>query len=208
MHTSQNSLLAKLSGGLSMAVLALAFSFGGSHAVRAEEPEVLAPALQEIVIAPIMKAVEVFEQRLTRLEATIGAFADSYMARRVVVQELCIADESGAQTCVTKGQLDAFLRSVAHADIGQISVAVTEATVTEATVMEAIAPPSAEPIGIAAPIDDVPAPAASVAVPADKLQGDPELEQTGSVPAEASGAALVWVPEVETTIAAEAPGCN
>jgi hypothetical protein len=45
--TRKNLLLARLSGSLSLAVLAAAFSFGGPSAVRAADEEVLTPALLE-----------------------------------------------------------------------------------------------------------------------------------------------------------------
>ena len=47
MTTTRNSLLAKLCGGCSAAMLAVALSFGGPAAVRAEAPDVLTLSLQE-----------------------------------------------------------------------------------------------------------------------------------------------------------------
>jgi hypothetical protein len=135
--TRNSSLLARFSGGLSLAVLAAAFSFGGPSALRAAEEEVLKPAVLELVVAPIMDAVEALEHRLTRLEASAGAWADSLMTRRVIVHEICLADESGAQTCVTKGQLDALIRDMARAEIGEPAETTTQAIIS----------PAAEPVG-------------------------------------------------------------
>jgi len=179
MTTTRNSLLAKISGGLSIAVLALAFSFGAPGAVRAQESEALTPAVQEMIVA----------------------FADSVMSQRLIVQQICIADENGAQTCIGKEKLDALLSSVSHAELAQPAVITTEA--------EAIEPEA--PIVAAAPTDILPPaeeiaslPAEPIAAPAaEDLQADPEVEQTGSVNPESPGAAQVSIPEVETIIAVE-----
>ena len=56
MKTSVTSALVRHSGALAIALLA--FSISGSHAVRAQDPEVSTPSLSEMVFAPIMKAVE------------------------------------------------------------------------------------------------------------------------------------------------------
>jgi hypothetical protein len=58
-------------------------------------PEV--SALSEMVFAPIMKAVEGIEQRLSNIEATWGLFKSSFSADYMVTRQLCISDESGAQ---------------------------------------------------------------------------------------------------------------
>ena len=151
--TRKNSLLARLSGGLSLAVLAAAFCFGGPTALRAADEEVLTPALQELVVAPIMKAVEGLEQRLMRLEASAGAWADSLMTRRAVVHEICLADDSGAQTCITKGQLDALIRNVARADVAEPADSTTQANIAPAA--EPVVAPAAEPVVVALPPDPI-----------------------------------------------------
>ena len=40
---------------------------------------------------------------------------ENFFAKKVHTQELCVADDSGAETCITKAQLDALLSGVAGA---------------------------------------------------------------------------------------------
>jgi hypothetical protein len=157
--TRKNLLLARLSGGLSLAVLAAAFSFGGPSAVRAADEEVLTPALLELIVNPIVKTVEGLQQRLTHLEASVGGWADSLMARRAVVHEICLADDNGAQTCISKEQLDALIRKVALAEIAEPVAPAAQANSAAAAepvvelAAEPVAPPAAEPV--AAPSEPV-----------------------------------------------------
>jgi hypothetical protein len=160
------------SGALAIALLA--FTFSGSHVVRAQDPEVSTPSLSEMVFAPIMKAVEGIEQRLSNMEATWGLFKASFSSDHMVTRQLCIADESGAQTCITKAQLDVVLASMTRAEAPAptetiktetIKEAATETPVVEpAIVAEAEAEPelaaqssadpvvSAEPVVLAEPV--------------------------------------------------------
>jgi hypothetical protein len=177
-----------------MAVLALSVSLDGSRAVRAEEADVLTSSLQEMILDPIMKTVQGLEERLTSVEATIGALAESFTSRRVVAQMLCVSDESGAQTCITKAQLDSLLSGVARAEISQPSVAATEAKAlpTEEpaeTIVTKEAAPASEPAGAAE----------------EKSVADQEPEHTGTVQSASSGAAIVLYPEVEVTVEPTAP---
>ena len=109
------SLLRRLSCGLSLVALALvaalvlAFDFDGPRTVRAEGAEVPQPSLQDVIVGPVMQTIEGLEQRLRSLEADVGAFADSFTSRRIAAQPLCVSDESGAQTCLTKAQLDLII---------------------------------------------------------------------------------------------------
>ena len=122
--TSMKSLSVRVPGALGIAALALSFSFGGSYGVRAQDHESLASALQEMV-APIMTAVGGLGQQLASLEASVAAFAASFTSQHITTQQLCIADDTGARTCITKAQLDALLRLQAHAEAGQPSVIVS-----------------------------------------------------------------------------------
>jgi hypothetical protein len=119
-----------------MAVLMLAVSLDGSRAVRAEDGGNLTTSMQEMIVDPIMETVQGLAARLTGLEATIGAMTESFSSRRVVAQVLCVSDETGDQTCITKAQLDTILIGIARADINQPRVAVTDvkATPTEDSV--------------------------------------------------------------------------
>src|SRR5437667_9767481 len=104
MMTAKTPLRAKVCCGLSIALLALSFTSGVST-VRAES-EALAPSWREMIVAPIMDAVQSVETRLTSLEATVASFAGSFTSRQITAQELCVADEGGAQTCISNAQLD------------------------------------------------------------------------------------------------------
>jgi hypothetical protein len=157
MKTSVKSALVRHSGILAIALLA--FTFNGSHVVRAQDPEVSTPSLSEMVFAPIMKAVEGIEQRLSNMEATWGLFKASFSSDHMVTRQLCIADESGAQTCITKAQLDVVLASMTRIE-APVPTEATESTkaaaetptaepaiVAEAEAEpEAAAQPSAEPV--------------------------------------------------------------
>ncbi len=89
-----------------LALLALSVT-GGGTAVRAAGD---AASLESIALEPVTKMVSGIEQRVAAIESSIAAFAHSFTARRIAVQELCVADGGGAQTCITKAQLDALLK--------------------------------------------------------------------------------------------------
>jgi hypothetical protein len=231
MMTTKRSHLARLSGGLTMAALALTFSFSSPAAVRAEDPQDQTPTLQELVIDPIMKAMEGLDQRIWDLEEKVSAWADSITTKRMIVQEICLADESGAHTCINKERLDALLLNAAHAqaEVPQPPVALTEVA-PPAEEIVVIAPtensaPQPEPVAVPPVVQVEPEVEQTGSIEPAKEQAEPEVEQTGNVvPAkeqvepeveqtgsiapespESPNAASIWVPEVETTIAVEAP---
>src|SRR5215475_2044232 len=105
MRSIWNSLVAGSCNVFGLALLVLSATAGGS-AVRAADPSIL----QNVVFNPIEQIVSKVEQRIADLETRVAAFAGSFTAERIVVQELCVADSNGAQTCITKGQLDALLK--------------------------------------------------------------------------------------------------
>src|SRR5262245_56529027 len=113
MKTGLSSALVRRSGAIAVALLAVSFGFG-THVVRAQDPEI-STAWSEMVFAPIMKTVEGLNTRLSNIEATLGLFAASFNSEHMVARKLCIADDSGAQTCITKSQLDAVLTIMTHA---------------------------------------------------------------------------------------------
>jgi hypothetical protein len=80
-----------------------------------------------MIVAPIMKAVHGLDERLAGLEASVGGRAEKLSSRRVVARMLCVADESGAETCITKAQLDSLLSGVARAEISAPAAAVKAA---------------------------------------------------------------------------------
>jgi hypothetical protein len=189
MKTGKTSLLGRLSGAFSIAMLALAFSIGSSNIVRAEEPENVAPSLHEMVVVPLMKAIEGIEQRLASLEGSLSLMAASFSSQRIATQQLCVADDSGAETCITKAQLDAVLKRIAQADLGQPTLSVTEAETA----------PAAEPTETTAASIEIPS--APAAMPEEATCDAPEPVTTGSLNTEADGTALVWHPDVEISIA-------
>jgi len=138
MRSKWNSLVVGSCNLFGLALLALSATAGGS-AVRAGDPS----TLQGNMVEKIALAIE---QRVADLEASVAAFADSFTAKRIVTQELCVADGSGAQICITKGQLDTLLKGALQ--LGQAPAA-AEPTVTEET---ASAGTSATPVAAVAAV--------------------------------------------------------
>lgn len=188
MKMGSASLLGRLCCGLSLAVLTLAVSLDGSRAVWADDADDLTSSLQEMIVDPIMKTVQGLEARVTGLEAAVGAMSESFTSRRVAAQVLCVADETGSQTCITKAQLDVLLSGIARAEISQPPVAATEAK----------ASPAEEPVETVVTKDtsqysEQPAPVE------EKSKAEQEPENTGSIQSASSGAAIVLNPGVEVT---------
>ena len=188
MKKGSASLFGRLCCGLSMAVLALAVSLGGSHSVWAEDADDLTASLQEMIVDPIMKTVQGLEARVTGLEAAVGAMGESFSSHRVVAQVLCVADETGSQTCITKAQLDVLLSGIVRAEISQPPVAATEAK----------AAPTEEPVETVVTKDASQYSEQPAAVD-EKPVAEQEPEHTGSIQAASSGAAIVLNPGVEVT---------
>ena len=188
MKTGSTSLFGRLCCGLSMAVLALVVSLGGSRSVWAEDADDLTASLQEMIVDPIMKTVQGLEARMTGLEATVGAMAESFSSRRVVAQVLCVSDETGSQTCITKAQLDLLLSGIARAEISQPPVAATEAKIapTEEPVETIVTKDTSQYSEQPAPVDE-------------KSKAEQEPENTGSIQSASSGAAIVLNPGIEVT---------
>ena len=192
------SVLVRRSGALAVAVLTLSFAFGGPNAVRAEDPETSPSILREMVFVPVMRAVQGLEQRLSSLEATIASFAQSITSERIMARQLCVSDDSGAQTCLTKAHLDALLKNQVHAEAQQPSIVVGDASpalqIEEGATDETAAPlADAGEIATTAATLEFAASAASDEI--SQTEQDPI--QTGSIPTPSEGAALVWFPEVE-----------
>jgi len=121
----------------------------GVSAVRADS-ETSMPSLQEMFLSPIMDVVHAVEARLASLETTVASFAGSFNSRQITSQELCIADQSGAQTCITKAQLDALLVGMARtaaAEPAETVVEVAPAIIVAQAVLEpaVIEPAAVEP---------------------------------------------------------------
>jgi hypothetical protein len=180
MKTMRSRFLSSSAAIATAAILAFWFTFG-SQVVRADDPGALASPGQEMVLVPV-KTIDALEQRVKYLEKSVADLTESW--QHINTHRLCVSDDSGAETCITKAQLDSVLSKEAHAEISQ--PAVTE---------EVNASPPAAPIESAA-IDALPSsgPAAIVGEDAPPNQ-DPET--TGTVNSAVSGAAVVSTPEVE-----------
>ncbi len=132
------------------------------------------------------KAMETLEQRVIFLEETVAALTESW--QHIDTHRLCASDDSGAETCITKPQLDVLLTQLAQAKL-------SEPPATQ----EASASPGAEPIEIATSVQALPS-AEPSAAEKDLLPGqDPDY--TGSVKPAATGpltgAAVISYPKVE-----------
>jgi len=159
MKTGKTRSLKKLASGPCVAFLALSMTFGVS-AVRADS-ETSMPSLQEMFLSPIMDVVHAVEARLASLETTVASFAGSFNSRQITSQELCIADQSGAQTCITKAQLDALLVGMARtaaAEPAETVVEVAPAIIVAQAVLEpAVIEPAAVEPAVIEPAADEPA---------------------------------------------------
>jgi hypothetical protein len=144
-----------------------------------------------MIVDPIMKAVQGLEARVTGLEATVGAMSEAFSSRRVVAQVLCVSDEAGSQTCITKAQLDILLNRIARAEISQPPVAPVAAT-------EAKAAPAEEPVETIV-TKDTSQYSEQVAPVDEKSVAEQEPEHTGSIQSASSGAAIVLNPGIEVT---------
>lgn len=129
------------------AALAFWFTFGSAQAVRAEESDILSPPVQDMVLVPA-KTVSELEQRVIYLEETVAALTESW--QHINTHRLCVSDDSGAETCISKPQLDALLIQFAQAKISE-PVKISEAEISEASLsQETAAAPPAEPVEMAA----------------------------------------------------------
>ncbi len=181
-------LFGRMCCGLSMAVLALSICIGASRAVRAEDADDLMSLLQEMIVDPILTRFHALEERIANVEASIGVMAESFSSRRVIVQSLCISDDTGAQTCITKAQLNSLLSGIARTEISQ-----TSATVKEAKSV----PPEEEAVETIVTKD--PARAPDMAGSAEEKPAiDQEPEHTGTVAS--SGGAIVSYPVLEVIV--------
>ena len=212
MMTLKSRLLTKVSCGVSVAFLALAFTSNIS-AVRAQTD---VPSW--MMVDPISTTVTALEERIATLEAKVASIAASQQST-----ELCVADEAGARTCISKAQLDRLLKLVQTAAIeppaktsdrmtSSVAESVTEPAKIEATVqatVEATVESTAE-AAEAMPVPTAPETRAAVVeepaqietAPATVLEAPRQAEQaaltedkveqdvpTGSIPAPEQGQA-------------------
>ncbi len=219
--------LAKVSRGLSVTFLALAFTSGVSM-VRAQSD---VPSW--MLVDPISTAVKAVEDRLTSLEAKVTLVTESLTSRQSTEHELCVADDAGARTCISKAQLDRLLKMMQTAAIeppakvndrmtSSLAESVTAPAKVESAVESAEAMPTAPAAETQAAVVEEPAQietttatvveaprqveqAEQAALPEDTINQD--SMPTGSIPAptqgdaqgQAEGQAQVTQPEVEVT---------
>jgi hypothetical protein len=192
--------LAKVSRGLSITFLALAFT-SGVFPVRAQSD------LPSWMLAdPISDAVKAIEARVASLEAKVASVAESLTSRQSTEHELCVADDAGARTCISKALLDRLLKTMqasAMEPAAQATNSVAGLVEPAESVPAASAPetnPAAEqPAKIETTTAVVSAPRQAEQSPAETLEQD--SMPTGSIPApESQGRAMVTHPVVAITI--------
>jgi hypothetical protein len=184
------------------AVLAFWFMIGGAQAVRAEDSDILSPPGQDMVLVSA-KTVNELEQRILFLEETVEALTVSW--QHIDTHRLCVSDDSGAETCISKPQLDALLIQFAQAKSSEpaVSPGAAVAPPAEPVEMAATTAPSAEPT-----IDPGSEPIAEPAtVVGENVSSDHEPEFTGTVTpldsyhdsfaGPSTGAAVLSYPKVE-----------
>ena len=110
--TDPKRLSARLSC-VSIALVAISMAVG-APAVRAQS-DTAAASWGEIAVNPLMNALRAVEARVASIEASLALFASSFTTRELNTGQLCVSDESGAQTCITKAQLDALLAKMGQA---------------------------------------------------------------------------------------------
>jgi hypothetical protein len=195
MMTLKSRLLTKVSCGV--AFLALAFTSN----ISTVQAQTDVPTW--MMVDPISTAVKALEERITSLEAKIASMAASQPSN-----ELCIADEAGARTCISKAQLDRLLKMAQTAAIEppaktsdrmtSVAESVTEpakvepaieAPVEAAEAMPAPIAPETQAAVVEEPAQIETAPATVVEAPRQAEQAaltEDKVEQdvpTGSIPA-------------------------
>jgi hypothetical protein len=183
MKTMRSRFLNSSAAVATAAILAFWFTVGGPQVVRADDPEAASFPGQEVVLVSA-KSMDALEQRVIYLEQKVAALTESW--QHINTHRLCVSDDSGAEACITKAQLDSFLNQASHSEI-------TQPAVSE----QASAPPPAVPIESAAAIEpsSSPEPTTVIGENVPPEQADPET--TGTVSSAISGAAVVQYPKVE-----------
>jgi hypothetical protein len=187
MTTTVKSLLGRRSAAIAAAaLLAFWFTFGGSQGARAEDIETLSPPAQDMILVSV-KTVNELEQRIIYLEETVEALTQSW--QHIETHRLCVSDDGGAQTCITKSQLDFLMAKLASAEISQ-----------PAASQEAKASAPVEPVEAAVTTETSPS-SEPTAVVGENLLPDQDPVTTAAVTSastgSSTGAALLSYPKVE-----------
>jgi hypothetical protein len=177
MRTLRSRFLKSSAAVATAATLAFWFTFGGPQVVRADDPASASTHGQEMVLVSA-KSLDALEDRVSYLEQTVAALTK----QQVDAHRLCASDESGAETCITKAQLDLVLSQAPRAEINKPGV-----------------PEEAEAWLTAAPLKGAtPEPSSKLpTVASENMPSEQDPETTGTTNSAISGAAVVWYPNVE-----------
>jgi hypothetical protein len=186
--TVKKLLSAKFSYGLSICLIALPLTFGVS-AVRADAET---PSWGQALIDPIIQALHVVDTRLASLESSVASFARSFTSEQIITRELCLADESGERTCITKAQLDLVLANLTPTAAVQSHDTAKEAAAIEDAAREGAAPQGAALEGAAIVIE----PAVTTTTEQNAAPQDERVEVETS-PAIEPSSAMAQAPMVE-----------
>jgi len=121
-----------------IALVAISMALGAPE-VRAQS-DATASSWREIAVNPLMNALRAVEARVASIEASLALFAGSFTTRELNTRQLCVSDESGAQTCITKAQLDALLAKMGQAAAIELRDATEPPAVIEAPAVVTEAP--------------------------------------------------------------------
>jgi len=164
------------------------FTFGGAQVARAEDAQNTSLSGQDMILMPV-KTVNELEQRVIYLEETVASLTESW--QHINTHRLCVSDDAGAETCVTKAQLDLLLVQLPRAEAGQDSIA-----------QEAVASAPAEPTAAAEPI--APAEAVASAAPVAPAEAVVTAEPVAAAePVEVAVTAEPSPPSEPTTLVVE-----
>jgi hypothetical protein len=158
-----------------------------------------------MMVDPISTAVKAAEERIASLEARVASLTEQLAARQSMEHELCVADDAGSRTCISKAQLDRLLKMMQSAAIeppAQATDSVT-ALAEPAEAAPAVSAPETKAAAVEEKIETTTATAVEAPRQAEQAAVQtPEEDSmpTGSIPApESQGRALVSHPPVEVT---------
>ncbi|MBI4118367.1 MAG: DUF5011 domain-containing protein, partial [Parcubacteria group bacterium] len=90
------------------------------------------------LVTSVLSAFQTLAEKVEGVVAKVSGFAESF-----TTEELCVADQSGQKTCVTKAQLDALLAGQTNVE----PVAITDTPETEKEEAPDTTPPTVTIIG-------------------------------------------------------------
>jgi hypothetical protein len=148
-------------------------------------------------IPVVVRAIQQLDQQLTDLATTVADFADRFTTKDLTftratgdeidvktanVHKLCVADDTGASTCITKSQLDAFLANTGQTAAAAPAVPTSPAQSsppTDSTATSTAATPSLSTDGSSTPVvSDSPS-----IIPSDTPESTSDRTATDTSPA-------------------------